>query len=330
MLDHTDNNILITVKSFVESHNLIKPHDTIILGLSGGPDSVFLLYFLKNLQQEFNLTIIAAHLDHEWRTKSHLDNIFCKNLADSLDITYISTKASDIKLIKKTSGSKEELGRLLRRQFFQDLANKYNAQSIALAHHADDQQETFFIRLLRGASISGLAGIRPKHGLYIHPLLNIKKQEIINYLNNNNIKYLEDYTNNLDIYLRNKIRNYTIPALRYCDSRFDINFAKTLDNIQQTEDFLVRITNSTFKEITQEQDNIIILDINKFLSCDKFLYTRLILLWLCKAQVYFVPSTALFKEILKFLKQKDSGKHLMYNKWHIIKRKNLAFIEKLS
>ena len=166
--------LLSRFKEFITEHNLIIPEKNIILGLSGGPDSVFLLYILLQsglLDKKF---IIAAHIDHGWRAQSFKDLEFCQNLCQQLGVQFESISLKECK-------STEEEGRNGRRAFFESLALKYNASCIALAHHANDQQETFFLRLIRGASLEGLIGIRPKSGLYIHPLLTIYKQEILDY-----------------------------------------------------------------------------------------------------------------------------------------------------
>src|SRR3990172_2797015 len=126
----------------------------------------------------------------------------------------------------------------MRRFFFESLVKEYNATSIALGHHADDQMETFFMRLIRGAQISGLIGMKPKNKLYIRPLLSISKAEIVNYLDENNISYMIDSTNQSDAFLRNRIRNAAIPTLKQADPRFENQFQRTLGNLQETESFL--------------------------------------------------------------------------------------------
>ncbi len=318
--------IIEKVQQFIDRHDLIKPHSTIIVGLSGGPDSVFLLHVLKHLQVRYGITLIAAHLDHQWRENSHRDLLFCKALAESMNCQFIGTQASTIALKKTSNGSREELGRLLRRQFFEDCAIAHNAQAIALAHHADDQQETFFVRLMRGATITGLSSIRPLYDNYIRPLLGIYKAEILEYLQQHNLPFLEDHTNLLDTFLRNRIRNQVIPALRNSDNRFDINFSKMLTHLQETELYLDRLTEKAVLEIIQEQDNTPVIMIEKFLASDPFLHNRLLLKWLCLADIPFSPSTAFFDEITHFLQRPGSGEHAVHLGWKIVKNNNRAYI----
>ncbi len=311
------------MQAYSDEHNLITIGSTIIIGLSGGPDSVALLSILKKLQPQYNLTLIAAHLDHQWRKDSHKDEAFCKELAASHNIEYVSTKAEDItlpssKMKNPSSAPKEEVGRALRRAFFNDLAHKHNATAIALGHHYNDQQETFFLRMIRGASIAGLAAMKPKQEIYIRPLLTCTKQEIIEYLASEGLKYLEDETNKDTHYLRNAIRHLVIPALRDCDTRFDVSFSKTFSNVQQTDAYLDRVTKTAFDHITSKQSNVLALDKDKFLAIDSFLHHRLLVLWLCKEGVPFTPTTSFFNEIMRFMN--NSGKeHKVHTSWSIIK-----------
>lgn len=319
-------NIFNKIQKFIEKNNLINKKDTIIIGLSGGPDSVFLLYCLNYLKNNYNLDLIAAHLDHEWRKESYKDLEFCKNLATKLNIKFESAKASEIKLNKTPKGSLEELGRVLRRTFFESLLKKYNANSIALGQHLNDQEETFFIRLIRGSSLTGLCSIWPKKDCYIRPLLELNKQEIVEYLDQNNIKYLIDITNISENFLRNRIRNNVIPEIQKADKRFDKNFEKTINNLQQTELFIDKQAKAIYKDLLICKDNKKYLNISKFLDLDKFLYTRILIYFLCEFKVKFIPSDKLFKEIIRFLKQNKSNKHQIYPDWSLVKHKSLLTI----
>ncbi len=136
------------IDAFIAQYNLLPAGSTVVLGLSGGPDSVFLLHLLADK----NIKLIAAHLDHEWRADSADDVTFCKKLAQKYNVPFITAKASELKRTFKWDGSQEQLGRAMRRHFFATVAAAHATDSIALAHHAQDQQETFFIRLMRGRS----------------------------------------------------------------------------------------------------------------------------------------------------------------------------------
>lgn len=286
------------ISQFCWEHNLITPGSTIVVGLSGGPDSVFLLHYLAALREKCNLTLVAAHLDHGWRTESARDAEFCQKLAAQHRIPLVIKNLKDASVDFKYNGSQEELGRKARRGFFEQVAQEYQATRIALAHHADDQMETFIIRLIRGASLSGLAGIKAYDGLYIRPLLTISKQEILDYLHNNQIPYVIDTSNQSDVYLRNRIRNSVIPALKTCDDRFEKNFATTHAKLAQTEEFLQKLCEKNLRELSDEKMN---LDIQKLLEFDPVLRNRVLVNWLIMHEVPFTPSQGLLDEIVRFL-----------------------------
>lgn len=319
-----------TVRAFADQHVLLVPSDRIIVGLSGGPDSVFLLHVLIALRSYYNLTIIAAHLDHGWRENSHTDEQFCKELAQQLDIPYVSAHARDSIHIKTNSGSREDLGRRLRRAFLERVAHDHNANKIALAHHADDTIETFFIRLLRGAGLSGLASMRPRAGLYIRPLLNLFKSQILDYLSTHAIAYLTDYTNIHDTYLRNRIRNYVIPALKKTDDRFEHSCIRTIEHLQEADDFLGQLAQSTLAKISSTHNNLVTVDLTQLRSLDTFLQKTVILHWLVQERVPFTPTQSFFDEIIRFLHSTTGGQHDLSNSWAIVKKEQRAYIKKLD
>lgn len=315
------NSIIYHISNFIQKHNLLKQGSTVILGLSGGPDSVFLLHFLNDLFHKGIINLIAAHLDHEWRPESAQDSLFCRTITHELGIKLISAKASELKFSFKKEGSREELGRKMRRYFLEKVCAEEQADCIALAHHLQDQEETFFIRLLRGASLTGLSGMWPKHGLYIRPLLETNKKNIITYLELHGIAYLIDPTNIEQFYLRNRIRNKVLPVLRETDERFDINFLKTIHHLQEAEIFLEKITQEASVRAIKHEDDKYILMLTQFFQLDPFLQKRILLYWLVKEKVPFKPSEALLNEIMRFAQQPGSKKHQLHHAWVIIKGK---------
>ncbi len=300
---------------------------TVILGLSGGPDSVFLFHFLKELHDTNQINLIAAHLDHGWRQESKQDVLFCQNLCKEYKVDLVCHHAQDLSLDLKFNGSKEELGRKLRRFFFQKLLKEKNADYIALAHHLQDQQETFFWRIIRGTTLSGLTCMKPLDNSYLRPLLNISKEEILDYLHKNKIPYLTDHTNESDEFLRNRIRKYVLPALNKCDSRFDQKFESSLKHLQKEEAFIQNYTQKAFDSVfTKSNAFCFIGNLNSFLNLDLVLQKRLLILWLSKEKVLFSPSNSYLNEILKFLKSKNGGSHQLGIDWKLCKKKNLFWI----
>lgn len=308
-------NLISHVYNSINKHNLINPGSKIIVGLSGGPDSVFLVHALMPLHKDGFCTLIAAHLDHEWRLDSYKDVQFCQELAQSLGIQLITRKISDLSLDVKFNGSQEEVGRTMRRHFFTMIKEQENADAIALGHHADDQQETFFIRLLRGTSLTGLIGMRPKADIYIRPLLDVTKAQILEYLNALNITYMQDPTNSNDIYLRNRLRNTVLPALKLVDNRFDKNFAVTVERLHKAELLLEKITRETFATIRTENESCI--EKQAFMKLDPCLQQRVLIYWFSLLKVPFPVSEAFLNEITRFLTQATSKSHQIHHAWKL-------------
>lgn len=313
--------IINQVHHFIQKHSLIPEGSTIVLGFSGGPDSLFLLHLLADIHKKGTITLIAAHLDHQWREHSHKDVQFCLEATQALGVPLIVGKGSELATEKKWNGSLEELGRTMRRQFLTKVAKEHNAHYIALGHHAQDQQETFFIRLMRGASLTGLTAMRPKQDKYIRPLLQTNKSDIIAYLEQHNIAYLTDPTNVSPDYLRNRIRNTVLPALQQCDARFDQNFLETLNRLHATEHYLTEQTQEKFNDYTRIENDTIWLNVNQLLNLHTVMQHRIIMQWLVHARVPFTPTTKFLEEIIRFCKQPGSKTHAIHGNWMLIKKK---------
>lgn len=314
------------IKKFIEKHTLIPSHSLIVVGLSGGPDSVVLLHILAQVQQELQCTLIAAHLDHEWRQNSGQDAHFCQEFAASLNIPCITQKTSQLHHSARFNGSQEEYGRKLRRAFFEQVQQEYGATHIALGHHRSDQEETFFLRLIRGTTLSGLTGIKPQQGPYIRPLLGVSKEEILSYAHEHLLSYCHDYTNNERKYLRNKLRLDVLPQLRASDTRFSENMDRTVSHLQETEQFLQRLTAQTFAGLIKKEQRPYHLARHSFLGLDPFMQYRILLHWLIAEQVPFVPTQAFLHEIMRFLHHSKQGSHQLHPNWSIEKKGSCILI----
>jgi tRNA(Ile)-lysidine synthase len=312
----------------IQKDQLITSGDTIIIGLSGGPDSIFLLHVLASLQEELNLKLIAAHLDHGWRPDSGKDVQFCQEAASALGVEFIARKFSDLGLSLKFNGSLEELGRQARRHFFETVRQEYQAQAIALGHHLQDQQETFFIRLIRGTSLSGLVSMRPRHGAYIRPLLSICKDDMLAYLHEHKIPYLNDPTNDADTFLRNRIRQQVLPALKACDARFERSFTATMERLHALEQHLEVETAQLLARFALCKFDKKGLDLKQFLALPAIMQERLLVAWFCQEQVPFPVREQFLHEIMKFLQSPRGGIHAVHHAWSIGKRQQIIWIEK--
>lgn len=317
-----------SIFNFIKKHNLCPEGSTIVLGLSGGPDSIFLLHVLAPLHHAGSIKLIAAHLDHGWRETSANDAQFCIAQAQKLAITCIIERLANIQTDARWNGSQEEMGRNARRTFLSAVANAHNATHIALGHHAQDQQETFFIRLIRGSSIAGLSAMRPQTGMYIRPLLETSKADIITYLDTHQIPYLTDETNSSPDYLRNRIRHDVLPALEKCDTRFEANFAATLSRIQSASDFLHEHACTTLDTISRIHEGMLKLQTAKLCTLHPAVQHQIILIWLTRMQVIFTPTEKFFDEIIRFAQTERGGAHQIQSSWALVKKKGWIWVQK--
>ena len=231
------NDILQKVKISIEKKDLLKNGDSVLVALSGGADSVFLLNIMLLLKDEFNLSIYAAHINHMLRGKeADYDEEFCRTLCKKNDIKLFTHRADVALIAKETSVSEEVAGRNVRYTFFNEILEKENIQKIATAHNFDDNIETVFMRFIRGTGISGLCGIPYKNNNIIRPILDIKRSEIEDFLSECNADYVTDKTNFEQIYTRNKIRLGIIPEIEKNINRFS---KKSIPVYQKTELFLI-------------------------------------------------------------------------------------------
>ena len=203
------------VLKFIDEKNLIKRDDKILTALSGGPDSVFLLYFLNKFSKKFKISLAAIHINHGLRGKAaSTDENFCKELSKKLGIPFYSVKKDVKALAKKIKVSIEEAGRLIRYEEFEKLSIKEGFTKIATAHIADDNAETVLLNLIKGTGLNGISGIPYSRGKIIRPLLFLTKEEIVQYLKFYKIDYRTDLSNLQSNYERNFLRNEIIPLIK--------------------------------------------------------------------------------------------------------------------
>ncbi len=303
---------------------LIKNNSTIIVGLSGGPDSVCLLHMLSTLKEQHNLMLIAAHLNHEWRDTAHLDVTLCQTLCDQLNIPLIVGKASDFHHQTRKSGSKEDIGRQLRHLFFNHILSSHPNAYIALAHHADDQRETFFMRIIRGTTLTGLCCMKNKNGRYIRPLLRNDKATILTYLKTNNLPFIIDTTNESQVFLRNKIRTQLLPLMQQIDHRSKDHIITLIDHLQEAEQYLEQETVTYSNTLATSEG----LDIKRWQLLPFFMQKRVLLHWIFNQHGlgHTTLSKQFIEEILRFLHSERGGKHELTPSWSLIKKQHKATI----
>lgn len=221
------------VKKTIKRYKLIDKGDKIVVGVSGGPDSVALLYLLNSLKKDLKINLHVAHLDHMLRKDSNKDREFVERLANKLKIP-VSVANINIKALAK-SGSLEEIARNARLGFLFKVARDIKADKIALGHNLDDQAETVLMRIIRGSGLYGLSGILPKRKIagyrVIRPLIEVKRRQIEAFLKRKKIKPRIDASNLEDIYFRNRIRNRLLPLL---EKEYNKNIKEVLSNMAQS------------------------------------------------------------------------------------------------
>jgi len=276
------NDYLEELSWFFINKNEFDSNDTVLLGLSGGPDSVFLFYLLMQIQNEIGFKLNLIHINHKLRDmESDLDEEFVVSLAEKFDVP-ICVYRADIKSIAKDRKlSIEMCARDVRYAFFKEEAEKLNAKYIATAHTADDKIETALMRLIYGCGIQGVSGIKYKrhigNAILIRPLLRYWKEDIVSYLKTNSIQYRVDSSNYSNEFIRNRIRNSLIPEI---ENSFNLSFKRTFLNsielISEQAEIVKKYINSLRKRIFIRHDFIHICLKDSILKLESVLITQLI------------------------------------------------------
>ncbi|GBE31785.1 tRNA(Ile)-lysidine synthase [bacterium BMS3Bbin05] len=223
----------------IKKYSMLSTGDRILVALSGGPDSVCLLHILNKVKSDYNLLLYAIYVDHGLRPKETPGEVdFCRALCKSMGVQFevkeINVNSSP--LVKKSG--KQGAARALRYKAIAETASELNADKIAVAHHKNDQAETILINLLRGSGMKGLTGISPVRKNIIRPLIDVGKEEIIDYLSNIREGYMVDSSNLGNAYLRNKIRAFIIPELKNLNPGIVETLNRTAEILTQENDYL--------------------------------------------------------------------------------------------
>jgi len=206
---------VVEVQACIEAHAMLSPGDKVIVAVSGGADSMALLFALFQLRSMYDLTLMVAHVNHQLRgTEAEQDALFVEQQAACLGLPFYQTRV-DVRALQRSSGmSLQHAARQLRYRFFHALYQTLDATRVALGHTADDQAETLLIRLLRGSGPAGLAGIPPVRLPFIRPLIAVSRQVISSYLQTERFSWVKDSSNEHAVYLRNRVRLDLLPKLQ--------------------------------------------------------------------------------------------------------------------
>ena len=244
-----------TVRNYINTNQLLCPNDRIIVGLSGGADSVVLLHALVQL----GYPCIAAHCNFHLRgSESDGDEDFAKAYALSLGVEFVKVDFDTTQYASNHGVSIEMAARELRYVWFESLRTQYQAQAIAVAHHQDDSVETLLLNLVRGSGIRGMAGIKAKNGYIVRPFLVITRKTIIDYAATCNLNYVTDSTNLSDIYTRNFIRLNVLPLLKQINPSVPQSIARTAAHLSDAEAIYLHVVKEA--QQTLWEDNKIAID----------------------------------------------------------------------
>ncbi len=240
----------------IKKYNLIKDGDKIVIGVSGGPDSICLLHILNEIKRELNFEIFVAHVNHMIRKEADEETEYVKDFCKNLGIECYIKRIDVIKIANNLKRGTEETGRQMRYEFFNEVLEKTNSNKIATAHNNNDKVETILMNILRGSGTSGLKGIDAiRDNKYIRPLIETSREEIEKYCTLNMLEPKIDKSNNENIYTRNKIRNIVIP---YIKKEFNPNIVKTINRLSEVaneeNEYMNKITQQTFNEIYLKSD----------------------------------------------------------------------------
>ena len=210
MMKKTENK----VEAFIRKYHMIEEGDRVVAGVSGGADSVCLLFMLCALRERMKFQILVCHVNHGLRgAEADSDEKYVEELCGKLGVPCRIFRENVELTARKRKQSLEEAGRMVRREAFEAMCREYGGTKIATAHHQDDNAETMLLNLARGTGLNGLCGIRPVRERWIRPLLCLGRAEIEKWLESRKIGFCRDATNEEDEYTRNRIRHHIIPAL---------------------------------------------------------------------------------------------------------------------
>ena len=259
------------VYNFIRNQIDLRPNDKIVVGVSGGPDSMALLYILNEFKKKMGLKLICAHVNHNVRKESDNEEKYVKSYCEENNIIFESVK---IKFWGDDNFENE--ARSKRYNFFEELIESYNAKYLMTAHHADDLIETSLMIIVRGSTLKGYSGfsriVDKNNYKIIRPLITLTKDEIIEFNKLNNIKYFIDSSNNEDYHTRNRYRHVILPFLKKENPNVHKKFIKFSETLLENSEFIDREANKVFNRVFQDG----VLFIDKFIELDKVIQTKII------------------------------------------------------
>ena len=255
-------NIEERVFSYIEKYNMIEAGSQVIVGISGGGDSVCLLFLLSKYQKRRPFHLLGIHVNHGIRGQEALrDQEYAKKLCERLGVPFTVYTYSVPAIAQQEKRSLEEAGRMVRRRAFEEKAASLGKKAvIALAHHENDNAETVLHNLIRGTKAAGMGGIRPIQEIgegvaYIRPLLKVTREEIETYLRQQKIPWMTDSTNQELEYTRNRIRHKILPEMEKINPKAVSHIAQAADTFQAIEEYLTGQADMLYREYVEQREN---------------------------------------------------------------------------
>jgi len=239
---------------FVDEHRLIKTGEKILAALSGGPDSVFLLYLLSKFSRRLKIEVSSVHINHSLRGKdSDEDELFCKELCRDKKIEFYSVKKNVSSFARRNGYSLEEAGRIIRYREFERILKRNKLDKIATAHNANDNTETVLLNLIKGTGLDGISGIPEMRENIIRPVLCFTKEEILAYLGRNQITFRTDKSNEGIDFERNYLRNKILPLIKEkLNPSVDRSLLISSENFRNIREFILNSEADLFRGIEKD------------------------------------------------------------------------------
>lgn len=304
------------VRAYIEKYQLLTENRPVLVGVSGGADSIALLTILV----ELGYSCIAAHCNFHLRGEESLqDERFTKEYVEKLQIPFVKIDFETEQYAAENHLSIEMAARELRYRWFEEQRVHWGAQAIAVAHHRDDNVETLLMNLIRGTGIRGLSGIQPKNGFVVRPMLAVSREEIQNWFAKRNLSYVTDSTNLSDAYTRNFIRLRILPLLEEVNPSVKKAIARTSEHLAATEAIYLQVIEEARKEVFDSENRLSIAALMKYPAPNAVLYELL--------KVYGF-SRSVVEDIYSSL-TKESGKVFFSSSFRLIKDRDYLLFSPL-
>ncbi len=322
-------NLVDSVKETIKKFNMISQGEHILIGLSGGADSICLLKVLSLLKDDLEISLSAVYIDHNLRpNETPFEIDFCKKICNLFNIPMTIKSIDVISYANNNKISKQEAARELRYATFYESAYQLKADKIALGHNADDQAETVLIRLIRGSGPLGLSAIPPVRHKIIRPLIEIERSEIEAFLDSHNIGFIIDSSNLTDRYLRNKIRHLIMPEIKKINPSVVKTILRTADIYRIEEKYFeILVTKSMMKLISRKNEQSIELFISPLQILDPVIIRRVLRRAIDETRGLKGITFIHIEDIIKLIKNGKSGDRLyLPNNIRVIKKYSVLVI----